>query len=47
MSKDLDKELNDEIQKIPQENLLKFYFDLKILIEYAQKDDYENFNITR
>ena len=41
-----EKELNQAIQKIPVENMLKFYTDLQILVIKAQGDDYENFNLT-
>ena len=41
-----DKKLTNEISRIPQENLLKFYLDLQYLVKLAQKDNYENFNIS-
>lgn len=40
-----ENELNKQINKIPVENMLKFYTDLQILVTKAQGDDYENFNL--
>lgn len=40
-----EKELNNEIKKIPVENMLKFYTDLQMLVIKAQGEDYENFNL--
>lgn len=37
--------LNRELKKIPSKNKLKFYSDLYHLIEFAQKDNYENFEL--
>lgn len=45
MTKDVSEQLNKEIMKIPEENMLKFFFDLQTLIEKAQGEDYENFNV--
>lgn len=39
------KELKNKINSIPKKNKQKFAVDLLKLIEYAQKDDYENFNL--
>lgn len=33
------------IKSIPKKNRIKFQADLLKLIEYAQKDNYENFNL--
>lgn len=37
--------LSDKINSIPKKNKQKFAVDLLKLIEYAQKDDYENYNL--
>ena len=34
-----------ELKKIPKENKSKFFNDLMKLIQYAQKDNYENYNL--
>lgn len=38
-------DLKDEVLKIPACNMLKFSLDLQKLIQLAQKDDYEKFEI--
>lgn len=38
------KQLRDSINKIPKKNKQKFAVDLIKLIEYAQKDNYDNFD---
>lgn len=37
------KQLKDSIKRIPKKNKQKFAVDLIKLIDFAQKDDYENF----
>lgn len=39
------RQLSDKIKSIPKKNKKKFAVDLIKLIEYAQKDDYDNFNL--
>ena len=39
------QEFEQKIRQIPKKNRIKFQADLLKLIEYAQKDNYENFNI--
>lgn len=39
------KQLQDSIKKIPKKNKQKFFVDFLKLIEYAQKDNYENYNL--
>lgn len=36
--------IKDSIKKIPKKNKLKFAVDLLKLIDYAQKDNYDNFD---
>lgn len=38
------RQLRDKINSIPKHNKQKFAVDLVKLIEYAQKDDYDDFN---
>lgn len=38
-------DLQQRINKIPKKNRIKFQADLLKLIELAQKDNYENFNL--
>lgn len=39
------KQIQSEINKIPKKNYLKFQADYIKLIQLAQKDNYENFNL--
>lgn len=41
----LRKEIETEIKKIPKENRVKFQADYIKLIQLAQREDYENFNL--
>ena len=41
----LRRRIDDKINKIPKRNKLKFHSDYLKLIELAQKDDYENFEL--
>lgn len=41
----LKKQIQIEISKIPKKNRAKFQCDYIKLIELAQKDNYENFNL--
>lgn len=40
------KEFSSQLKKIPKKNKEKFFNDLLKLVQYAQKDDYENFNFS-
>ena len=39
------KQIESEIRKIPKKNRMKFQVDYLKLIQKAQKDDYENYNL--
>lgn len=39
------RQFRQELQKIPKKNKHKFAVDLLKLVQYAQKEDYENFNL--
>lgn len=39
------QQIQNEINKIPRKNRIKFQADYIKLIQLAQKEDYENFNL--
>lgn len=41
----LKQDIQHRINRIPKKNRIKFQCDLLKLIELAQKDDYENYNL--
>lgn len=41
----IEAELQKEMEKIPQENLLKFLLDWQKLAQYAQREDYDNYDL--
>lgn len=41
----LRKQIEREISKIPKKNRIKFQADYLKLIQLAQKDNYENYNL--